>query len=386
MNNNNIKFPCIKMTQPIGEFYIASISHTDLINITYVDQRRIKDEKTYFDTYLGIQRPLNEKRVKEIKEYVETSDACFPSGIIVAVDGRNVTFDEKDNTMTLSEYLLDGRLSEENIEFKDIAKILDGQHRIAGLADYSKEKKFILNVTIFVDIDPAQQAQIFSTVNLAQTKVNKSLVYDLYELANHRSPQKTTHDIAVTLNEIENSPFYHKIKRLGAATDGRFGETITQAAFVRSIIKYICKNEAQQMKDRDLYMRDKIPERANEKEKETLIFRNLFIDKRDLDIVDVIWDYFDAVKERWNKAWNNLDTGYMLSRSNGFMAHARYLKDAYLMTKKEIPNKNDFLDILNKIDILDDEYHVDNYKPGATGEKKLYDDLINGYYFNKDKR
>ncbi|MCG3662651.1 DGQHR domain-containing protein [Aliarcobacter butzleri] len=372
-----IIFPCIKMEQPIGEFFIASITHKDLLEITYTDQRKIIEEESDIDTYLGIQRPLNEKRVKEIKEYVKTIDACFPTGIIVAVDGRNVEFNSQNNTMKLCEYKPDGRLSEDNIEFENIAKILDGQHRIAGLKDFPKNEKFNINVTIFVDIDPSEQAQIFSTVNLAQTKVNKSLVYDLYELAKYKSPQKSCHNIAVTLNQIEGSPFYHKIKRLGVATEGRFNETITQSTFVRSFIKYICKNETEEVRDRDLYMKGKIPERATENEQEKLIFRNMFIDDREMDITDIIWEYFDAVKERWNEAWNNSEKGSMLSRSNGFMAHARFLRDAYNLIKKEIPNKSDFLKVLNEIDINDSELTTDIYKPGAEGERKLYNDLQN---------
>ncbi len=52
----------------------------------------------------------------------------------------------------------------------------------------------------------AQQANIFSTVNLSQTKVNRSLAYDLFALAASRSPQKTCHDIAVALDRGKNSP------------------------------------------------------------------------------------------------------------------------------------------------------------------------------------
>ncbi|RXJ82474.1 hypothetical protein CRU95_02545 [Arcobacter sp. F2176] len=381
-----IEFTCIKMEQPIGECFIASINHSDLLKITYSDQRRIDQEKSEFDTYLGIQRPLSPKRVKEIKEYVTTKDACFPTGIILAINSKTVEYDEKNNRMKLLAYLPQGRISEDEITFENIAKILDGQHRIAGLSDLSDEKTFQINVTIFIDIDIAEQAQIFSTVNLAQTKVNKSLVYDLSELAKHKSPQKCCHNIAVTLNNIEDSPLFHRIKRLGVATEGRFNETITQSAFVGSFIKYISKNESQQMEDRDLYMKNKIPEKTKDKDKDKLIFRNLFIDNMEMDITDIIWDYYTAVKERWPEAWNNFETGYILSRSNGFMAHARFLRDAYNRIEKLIPNKNDFTTILKNIDILDSEFHVDNYKPGATGEKRLYDDLCTGYCHNRSKR
>ena len=74
-----------------------------------------------------------------------------------------------------------------------------------------------LNDRFFIDIDEEYQANIFSTINKAQTKVNKSHVYDLYTFSKTRSPQRTVHNICKLLNEEENSPFYHLIKRLGKA-------------------------------------------------------------------------------------------------------------------------------------------------------------------------
>ena len=50
----------------------------------------------------------------------------------------------------------------ENNEFRysEIAKILDGQHRIEGLKDY-KNDNFDLPVTVFVGTDMSDQANIF---------------------------------------------------------------------------------------------------------------------------------------------------------------------------------------------------------------------------------
>ena len=88
----------------------------------------------------------------------------------------------------------------------------------------TSNQSFEVNVAIFIGVDIADQAAIFSTVNLAQTKVNRSLVYDLFEYSKTRSPEKTCHDVAVLLDRVPESPFFEKIKRLGVATEGRFGE------------------------------------------------------------------------------------------------------------------------------------------------------------------
>ena len=90
---------------------------------------------------------------------------------------------------------------------------------------------------------------LFSIVNLAQTKVNRSLVYDLFSLARSRSPEKTCHEVVVALDKMDESPFHHRIKRLGVATEGRFGETLSQATVVKGILPYITNDP---LADRDI--------------------------------------------------------------------------------------------------------------------------------------
>lgn len=370
-NHKKLAFPCLKIVQPIGEFYIATINSKDLCDICYFDVRRILKEKREIETYLGIQRPLNKKRVAEIAEYVTTVDACFPTAVILAVPGVCASYDANQKTMTLSNYLPQ---DEEHILYKQIARVIDGQHRIEGLVGYNGPQ-FEVNISIFVDIDIAEQAYIFSTVNLAQTKVNKSLVYDLFELARERSPQKICHNIAVALDSHKDSPLYKKIKRLGVSTDGRFNETLTQATFVQSLIQYITKDE---MKDRDIYKRKGRPEKSNHDDSFQLIFRNMMIDERDMELTDVIWNYFDAVKERWPIAWNASGQGIILNKTNGFKGLMRFLRNAYLYlcSPGQIPTKDDFLKIFRRIDLADDYFNTDNFKPGSSGESELYRTLL----------
>lgn len=104
---------------------------------------------------------------------------------------------------------------------------------------------------IFIGADVAEQANIFATVNLAQTKVNKSLVYDLTELAKTQSPHKSCHNVAVVIDREESSPLFRRIKRLGTATPGRKHEPLTQAAFVESLVKFISGDPTQ---DRMIYL------------------------------------------------------------------------------------------------------------------------------------
>ncbi|MDB5768046.1 MAG: hypothetical protein JWQ61_2860 [Collimonas fungivorans] len=360
--------PCLKLRQPIGDFFIATIDAKTLCQITYSDVRRMEQEDRQFEQYLGIQRPLSPTRVKEIGQYVNTVDACFPTAIILAIDGRYVEYIESENRMILRNFT-DEESENENLESTRIAQVLDGQHRIAGLQAYGGEQ-FDVNVSIFVDMDVESQAYVFSTVNLAQTKVNKSLVYDLFELSKARSPQKTCHQIAVALNSYDKSPFYSKIKRLGTATEGKFTETLTQATFVEALIGYLTDDK---VLDRDLYRRHKKP-KLEESKADKLIFRSLFIQERDLEITDIIFNYFTAVAERWPTAWLTGGEGLILNKTNGFRALMRFLKPVYLdlRWKGDITSKADFLTVLKKIDIHDDDFTVDRFNPGTSGESNLF--------------
>ena len=54
------QIPAIRVQQPIGDIYLASIDHELLQKITYFDVRRVLRDQRDVEAYLGIQRPLNE--------------------------------------------------------------------------------------------------------------------------------------------------------------------------------------------------------------------------------------------------------------------------------------------------------------------------------------
>lgn len=368
-----IALKALKVTQPIGEFFIASISGSLLRNIAYADIRKLSGikksdlegfEGVSVDDYTGWQRNLNKDRVKDIKQFVQQPDACFPTGVILSVDENCARWHEKESMLELFPST-DGK-----VPFERIARILDGQHRLAGLEDFSAE--FDLNVSIFIGLDVAEQAYIFSMVNLAQTKVNKSLVYELFDSAKRRSPQKLCHQIAVALDSVKTSPFYRRIKRLGCATPDREGETITQATFVKSLMALLTDNENE---DRLRYAKN---EALDCGDPEKLVFRRFMIDEKDMELTKIIYNYFLAVKQRWPKSWDSSERGQMLNKANGFMALMRFLRDAYITVEKQkdgVPSQVSFYEILRDCQIEDGAFTTENYKPGSTGESALYQDL-----------
>jgi DGQHR domain-containing protein len=360
--------PVLPVKQPIGEFFLGVIDSKRVCEITEFDVRQLLKERD-LDTYLGIQRRINPKRIKDIEQYVRTVDATFPTSIILSVTGDCATYNSRERTLTLSNYQ-DPEAPERTVLYKEIAKVIDGQHRIEGLKDYTGTP-FELSVCIFVDLDVAEEGYIFSTVNLAQTKVNKSLVYDLFDLAKSKSPQKLSHNIAVALDQNKDSPFFERIKRLGTATEGRFNETLTQATFVEAMLRYLSDNPIQ---DRDLYIRGKVPTKVGSADSRRLIFRNMMIEGKDLEIADVIWNYFNAVRARWPEAWANMGRGSILNKTNGFRALMRFLRPAYLDLGRpgQVPTTEQFRGIFGRMRLQDDEFTTANFVPGTSGEVALF--------------
>lgn len=367
---NPITVHAIELEQPIGKFFLAKMKGRDLANISYSDVRRMEERDV--EKYLGIQRPLRQNRVEEITQYILSPDATFPTAVIIAVDGKCAFWNDNQKTITFSPHHNEEDETQ-SIPFTKIAKILDGQHRVAALEEMPTVD-FDLNVAIFVDIDISDQANIFATVNLAQTKVNKSLVYDLYDLAKSRSPQKTCHSIAVNLNAIEESPFYKKIKRLGVATGGRFDETLTQATFVEALLPFI---SSRPLPDRNLLLQGKRLREVDHVELRKTPFRNWFVEDKDEEIMMLIFIFFEAVEHKWPSSWKGVERGNILNRTNGFRALMRFFKD--LVVAKwwidVIPTKTDVQTILDNINIPDGRFSPDVYRPGTSGEVQLYRDL-----------
>ncbi|SHG01318.1 DGQHR domain-containing protein [Salegentibacter echinorum] len=402
MNNSEyIEVPFIKIQQPIGTFYVCKMSWQQLIDISYADIRDIDEssKNSEFDDYLGIQRKVSKGRIKEISSYVTNLDATFPTSIILHIRSTSLfhkgelleNYDDQfiqDNESEIEE-MTNVKIEDNKIYIRrseQIAKILDGQHRIEGFRNAIDNgetiEDFDFNVTVFVDLDLDDQAQIFSVINKAQTKVNKSLVYDLYEYAKHRSPQKTAHDIVRVLNKSEKSALYKSVKILGTAKDKEL-ETIAQATLAELIIDSISK---QPMVDRNLLRKKSIfnssglKKETDRKELERRIFRNLFIEEDDDTIYFIINNFYNAVSRKWSRAWKNypIIEKNILKKSTGIVALFRFMRYLYNYKNKvdENMSESEFSEQLELIDIPDTQFTTEFYKPGSSGQSQLFKDLV----------
>ncbi|MAE92544.1 DGQHR domain-containing protein [Thalassolituus sp. UBA2590] len=372
-----VEFDAIKVSQPVGEFYCGVMNAEDVAKISEADVRKMENDDV--GKYLGIQRELKTNRVKEISSYIKTIDATFPSSIILSISEDNVEWDEKSKKV---------KLLSEGGRYDKIASILDGQHRLAGFNDKNYEfenpdgsvSKFQLLVTIFVGADISTQAGIFATVNLAQTKVNKSLVYDLQALADTRSPERTCHDIAVILNSEPESPFYRSIKRLGVATKGVKNEFLTQATFVENVVKLISPDPKS---DRDYYMSESKFWRKSKKishmdvdSLKKYFFRKAFVEDRDEVIASNILNFFNAVMKKWPVAWSKNEKRSSLNKSVGFAALMRVFKDIYRSENDSLSwdfvvGEDRYYKRLCKCS-KDDEFFL-NIEPSTRSIKVIYD-------------
>lgn len=378
---NNIEIKVLKLRQPKGDFFAGTISAKTLVDISFSDVRRIENEQRDVEKYLGIQRPLDKSRVAKIKQYIQSPDASFPTGIVLAIDPNCAEYDNETSTLTIKEYIAD--YDEDKIPFNKIAKVLDGQHRIAafmndqGNYDFTLDvREFDFNVVIFIGLDIDEQANIFATINLSQTKVNRSLVYDLEGLSKTRSPFRTAHKIAVALDSADkNSTLFERIKRLGVKTKNRDNsEPLTQAVFVEALIKLISQNA---FSDRTILMKGKTLKKENIETLRKFPFRNLFIEEKDNDIALILYNYFKSIEKTWPNSWNDLSTiGNILPKSNAFKAFMRFLKPLYLEIVGDdigkIVSIDEFYNYFKEYNIKDNDFTSGNFVPGSGGESAFF--------------
>jgi len=291
--NTLLSYGCIPISQPIGEFYLTAIPAEVLLGVVTVKERRLSRDDD------GVQRKLNQKRVSEIALYATDPDATFPTPIILACTGENV-FVEKDRLSFDAESI--------------IGEVIDGQHRVLGLIEAQKAdpailSRFVLPVVVMLDLEPYEKAYVFSTINSKQTPVPRSLIYDLFDLSEQRSPYKTCHEIARTLNASESSPFFCGLKMLGTRVQET--EYLTQGSFVGNLVKLISKKP----------QADEIAVKSGQAlpADESLPFRKYWLMDKDEVIVRVLENYFGAIRDRFPEQWNYPTAdNYILRKTVGF--------------------------------------------------------------------
>lgn len=315
MTKKKIIVPYLSVTQPIGIFYLAKLTAGELLDNVDILRRGLTPEEQQ-----NVQRKLNDKRQREIAQYVTDPDATFPTSIIVSVYEESVTVDETNKKLAF--------------EFEDkLGEVLDGQHRFEGLRLAISEdstgilRNFELPIVFMIELSPDDKAYIFSVINSKQTQVPSSLIFDLFGLQTSRNPRKTCHEIAQTLNAKIGSPFYRGLKMLGNKHYDT--EYLTQGAFAKYLLKLISKTPDEDARLEKL-KRPLLPDPS-------LPFRQLYINKEDPVIAKVMENYFGAISEIFQEEWFDNPKEYLLRKTAGYSALITVLDEIW---HHEIAAKN----------------------------------------------
>lgn len=348
-----IEIPYIEINQPIGSFYITKISADVLINLVNITPRDASNPN-------AIQREQSNRRINEISNYCSDPDAIFPTPIIISI--------YEDADIVRNKYTFS--LNHSHID--KIGEVIDGQHRLKGIEKSSYSHKFDLPVVLMFDLTEEEKAYIFSIINSKQTKVSTSLIYDLFALSEHRSPQKTAHEIARAMNNNPQSPFYNRLKMLGKKEKEQDEATLSQGTFVKHLIELISKKP-----DED-YLDSK--KEISFKENKELPLREYFIKDKDEIILKILLNLFRSLKDSFPNYWENPKEN-ILWKTTGYIAVIKSFNYIYKIGddqndlsydffKKLFDNFKKYLDIKNIK--LTSEYFPSN----AQQQIKLRDMII----------
>jgi DNA phosphorothioation-associated DGQHR protein 1 len=359
-----IKLRALKVTQPLGDFFVISIKASILKKISFSEPLTYLSED---GTLKGNQRPINEKRLTEIGKYIDTAEMTFPNSIILSVNNNEdgTIIQDTDNRWELKkendEYFLE---FPENIKS---ASIIDGQHRLNGF-DYIKDESRLdmeLLCSIFFDLPNPYQAYLFATINGNQKKVDKSLALEQFgyfiekEEKESWTPEKLAANIARKLNFDKASPLYSLIKLAPIYNNEDFIQLnksnwlISTSAMIEGILSLFTSNykrdRIEMMNKKIFYGRDR---KMLKNLKDSSPLRDEFLNYKDDDIENVISTFFRIVNE---KIWLNTDNNSYLKKTIGIQVLFDLLKES-LKKNKEL--NSDIIDSISHVDFSDNYFQA----------------------------
>lgn len=216
-----MRIPALKFVQSTHTMFIF-ITDCKTLYEKFGILRRI-DNKTQ-----GYQRAFSTQRINQIKNYILKENGILPSSILVNLEAGKHFYDENTKELVLTD--------ETSIGF-----IIDGQHRVKG--SYEAEPHLLLPVVATVELDIKNQAQLFVKINSTQKSAPVSLYLDLLDLLaggidnfddETVSVQRRAREIAIRLNEDEDSPFFGLVRRTGEP-----GRGIALSEFVNLLKEYV---------------------------------------------------------------------------------------------------------------------------------------------------
>lgn len=312
------------------QIYVFKINSRNLDRIASVSRRaENKDE--------GYQRNLVESRANDIAEYLDKKKGCIPTSILI-----NFLFepqyDARSKTLTIPD--------EENI-----AWVIDGQHRMYGMRKASMPIDVV--VTAFAGLDTAQQASQFKMINSKQKGVPTSLLYDLLDLTKDGTfVELRGHDLAVRLNESNDSPWEGLIDMIGTKQPGTI---VTQTRVVSAL--------------------DPL-----------LLERGILFPYTEEEQYGILRNYFQAIRELLPAEWKN--KGSIIGKALGFSAFLLLLPQVLTLTQQgfndfKVSSIKKILAPLKKFEFSTKHHHG---LAGHPGENKMAAMLAGAIKVNPDEK
>ena len=369
-----MKLSAIKITQPLGEFYITKIKASDLLHISTSSVLRYDKD----GNLKGNQRPLKPERLKLIANFIQSEEMCFPTSIIVAANVNDEGLIEDENERW--------QIKPVENDFYNLiipndncvsSLIIDGQHRLNAFTNTPNDCKNIeLVCSVFFDLPSPYQAYLFATINGNQKRVDKSLSLELFgysvedEPQNTWSPEKLAVYLTRKFNFKKDSPLYQKIKLapLYSEIEDKVDKTkwlLSTAAMVDGILSLISSNP---QRDRDMLAMKKDflfgdkTRKILSKQKDNTVLRTLYINCHDDDIYNILELFFKSVK---NILWNNASQQSVIIKTIGISVLFDVLKEIL----RNNTGTGSFDDYILKIKVVD--YENDYFQLSGKGKSRL---------------
>ena len=149
--------------------YIGKVDPRILVRVaTKVEMSEVQDA----------QRPLNEKRVKDIANYVGNENGILPNTLTLATNNNKYSIiAEADG----SGYYVEFPNSEEEYpDYKDTIDVMDGQHRLYSflpdIASIHEDVTYEIGFTLYIKPTLLERQKIFISCNEKQEKVSGNLL------------------------------------------------------------------------------------------------------------------------------------------------------------------------------------------------------------------
>ena len=159
-----------KIIQYGNECYIGKIDPRILVRIATKIEMSATQEA---------QRPLNERRVKDIASYVKDESGILPNTLTIATKNSKIKI-EKCTELPEMMYAYFPSKEEEFEDFKDAIDVMDGQHRLYSFLPeirlISDNVKYEIGFTLYDNPPLFQRRKIFISCNEKQEKVSANLL------------------------------------------------------------------------------------------------------------------------------------------------------------------------------------------------------------------